>query len=64
MYIRILPQENIQYAEYMMVHHLQWEPLSIVRTQENQEPVTGYIITPVTVIIKKNMKKYGKNLIA
>ena len=62
MYIQILPQGNIQYAEYMTAHHLQREPSSIVHTQENQEPVTGYIIIPATAMTGKGMKQYQKLL--
>ncbi len=62
MYIRILPQGNIQYAEYMTAHHLQREPLSIMHIQENQEPVAGYIIIPATAMTGKVMKQHQKLL--
>ena len=58
MYIRILPQGNIQYAEYMTAHHLQQEPLSIVRIQENQEAIIEYIIIPATAMTGKGMKQH------
>lgn len=35
---------------------LQQEPLSIVRIQEDQEPVAGYIIIPATAMTGKGMK--------
>ena len=40
----------------MTAHHLQQEPLSIVRIQEDQEPVAGYIIIPATAMTGKGMK--------
>ena len=37
-------------------HHLQQEPLSIVRIQENQEAIIEYIIIPATAMTRQGMK--------
>ena len=46
----------------MTAHHLQQEPLSIVRNQENQEAIIEYIIIPATAMTGKVMKQHQKLL--